>query len=310
MGSSAPPAGTPTYPTRAGHADGLVHRLPGAGGLQHRVRADSAQQADDLRHAVGAPLGHDVGRAELAGEALPLRMPGHDDDPLGTQPPRRQYTAQADRAVADDCHRGLRADPGRERRMMAGAHHIRQREQARDQRLGRPPWNDHEHAVGERHPDRLALGSVDPPGRILAAPPCVLYTRGVDAVAAMRAHAVGDGEGRDDEIAGPHGPYLASRLLDDADELVPDPRRRVADTGDSPVRPQIRPAHTGGHHAYHGIRRQPDHRIGHVLQTDVPRTMDDRRSHGPTPFCPSSWPMTSPGLPRPAPYGANSVRPA
>ena len=56
----------------------------------------------DARHALVAALGHDVGRAELAGELLPRLVPAHRDDPLGAHLLGREHAKQTHRAVADD----------------------------------------------------------------------------------------------------------------------------------------------------------------------------------------------------------------
>src|SRR5712691_12704319 len=75
------PADVADVPAGAGGADGLHHRLLGADGLDDRVRAEPAGELLDLRHALIAALGDDVGRAELAGELLAGLVPAHRDDP-------------------------------------------------------------------------------------------------------------------------------------------------------------------------------------------------------------------------------------
>lgn len=67
--------------------DCLHDRLRGADALEHRVRADSVGQLLHASDAVVAALGHDVRRAELAGELLPRRVTAHRDDPFGTELP-------------------------------------------------------------------------------------------------------------------------------------------------------------------------------------------------------------------------------
>ena len=87
---------------RAGGADRLHHRLLRADALEHRVGADSLGQVLDAGHALVAALGHDVGRAEFAGELLPRLVTAHRDDPLGTHLLGGKHAEQADRAVTDD----------------------------------------------------------------------------------------------------------------------------------------------------------------------------------------------------------------
>src|SRR5258705_1310806 len=71
-------------PTRAGGTDRLHHRLLGADALQHRVSTDAVRQLLDAGHALVAALGHDIGRAELAGELLPRLVTAHCDDTFST----------------------------------------------------------------------------------------------------------------------------------------------------------------------------------------------------------------------------------
>ena len=62
--------------TGPGGVDGLHHRLLGADGLDHRVRAQSVGQVLDRRHAVVTAFGDDVGRAELQRQLLPRFVAG------------------------------------------------------------------------------------------------------------------------------------------------------------------------------------------------------------------------------------------
>ena len=64
---------------------------------------------------------------------LPRLVAAHRDDPLGAHLLRREHAEQTDRAVADDDDRRARLDVGRIGREPAGAHHVGQRQQARDQ---------------------------------------------------------------------------------------------------------------------------------------------------------------------------------
>src|SRR6266566_7760652 len=116
--------------TRASSADGLHHRLLGPDALQHRIGTDSLRHLFDAGYALVAALRHDVGCPEVAGELLSRSMPAHSDDPLGSHLLCRQDAEQTDRAIADDgdgrawLHvRRIGGEP-------AGAHDIRQRQQA------------------------------------------------------------------------------------------------------------------------------------------------------------------------------------
>src|SRR6266404_4558284 len=89
------------YPSApfAGRTNGLHHRLLSANALQHRIGTDAIGQLLDAGHALVTALGHDVGRAELAGEFLPRLVTAHRDDPLRTHQLCGKHTEKADRTV-------------------------------------------------------------------------------------------------------------------------------------------------------------------------------------------------------------------
>ena len=128
-------------------------------------------------------------------------------------------------------------------------------------------------AVGERHPYRLALaavavGGIEPAG----------HARRGDAVAAVRAGAIAEGERRDDEIALRDLADVGTDVLDDAHELVADrPRleRRVA-----PVVPEVRAAHAGQHDANHRVGGLGDDGVATLADGDGPGFIEDRCTHG------------------------------
>ena len=74
-------------PAGAGGTDRLHHRLVGTDALQDGVSTDSVRQLLDARNTLVAALGHDVGRAELAGELLPRFVTAHRDDAPGAHLP-------------------------------------------------------------------------------------------------------------------------------------------------------------------------------------------------------------------------------
>ena len=97
------------------------------------MRAVLRQLANALDRLVAA-LAHDVGGAELLAERDPVGVLPQQDDPLGPEPLRGDHTAQAYGAVADDRDGLAGADLRRERSMVAGAHHVGERQQRRHQR--------------------------------------------------------------------------------------------------------------------------------------------------------------------------------
>ena len=103
----------------------------------------------------------DVGRAELAGESLPVGVAAHRDDPLGAELLGGEDAEQADGAVADDGDRLAGTGFGGDGGEPAGAEHVGCREQRRDEvGVGLPGRGD-EGAVGERDAGVLGLGAVE-----------------------------------------------------------------------------------------------------------------------------------------------------
>ena len=236
--------------------DRRLHGLAGADAFERGVDPDAAGEREDRLGRLLAALGDDVGRTERPGELLADRVAAERDDPLGAQALCRQDARQADRAVAD--HRDdapaphLRAD----RRVMAGRHDVGERQQRGEHLVGVAGAADaDERAVRQRHPHRFALAAVD----ALGCPEPTVGARGRDAVEAVRAGPVAEGEGSDDEVAFRDGADLGADVLDDADELVPD--RAGCERGVAAVVPEVRPADAGEHDA--------DDRVGRVGEPRV-----------------------------------------
>jgi len=142
-------ADVPDVPAGPGGVDGLHHRLLGADGLDHGVRAQPVREVFDPGHAVVAAFGDDVGGAELQREFLPGLVPAHRDDPIRAQLPGREYRQQADRAVTDHGDGLAWAGLGGDRTEPAGAQHVRGGQQARDQVVGGQFGGGDQGPVGE-----------------------------------------------------------------------------------------------------------------------------------------------------------------
>ena len=106
---------------------------------------------------------------------------------------RSQHTAQTDRAVTDDGNRHARLHAGRDGGVPAGAHHVGQRQQARDEVVRRVILGLHQGAVRQRYADPLGLAAV-----VAAA----VLAGGLETGPAVRAGVVGGEEAADDEPAG------------------------------------------------------------------------------------------------------------
>lgn len=114
----------------------------------------------DSGHALVAALGHDVGRAELAGELLPRVVAAHGDDPPGAHLPGGEHAEEADRAVADDRDRLAWLHVGRVGGEPAGAQNVRRRQKARDEIIRRHALRGHKRPVRQRHAQHRRLHRV------------------------------------------------------------------------------------------------------------------------------------------------------
>ena len=81
--------------------------------------------------------------------SLPRLVTAHRDDPLSTHLFRGEHTETADRAVTDDRDRHARLDVGCVGGEPAGAHDVRERQQARDQVVRRNIPGGHQRAMRE-----------------------------------------------------------------------------------------------------------------------------------------------------------------
>jgi len=152
-------------------------------------------------------------------ERGPVGVATEDDDLLGPEPAGGDHAAQADGPVTDDRHALAVCDVGGECRVVAGAHHVRERQQRGQQRVVLADWQDHEGSVGVGDTDRLGLGAVDP----VRAEDASLDARRLQPLMAELAPAIGVRPRHDDEVADLRGAHLGADRLDDADGLVSKP---------------------------------------------------------------------------------------
>lgn len=160
---------------------------------------------------------------------------------------------------------------------MAGAEDVGEGQQRGQQVVvgGRVLGELHEGAVGEGHAHGLALTAVVADG----APEAAVLAGRRQALAAVVADAVGPHEGRDHQVTAPDRAHLGAGLLDDAEELVPDPLARLPGRL-AAVRPQVAAADAGAQHPDHGVGRQLDDGLGHVLHAHVVGGVDGGGAHG------------------------------
>ena len=132
-----------------------------------------------------------------------------------------QDRRQADGAVADDGDGVALLDTGADRRVVAGAHDVRQRGEGGELLVGEPAVGRRdldEGGVGVGGADLLALAAV-----VLAvAEGAAVDAVGLEPGAAGGAGAVVEGERGDDEVADREVRHVVADGLDDADVLVAD----------------------------------------------------------------------------------------
>ena len=162
-------------------------------------------------------------------------MTAHRDDSLGAHQLGGKHAEKTDRTVADDRDRraglhvrGVGGEP-------AGAHHVGDGQQARDQVVRGRSGRRHQSAVGERDAQQRRLGAADE---------LPLLTRCLVAGVAVRTGVVGGEERPDHKLAGLDRPDRPADLFDNAAILVAH-RGRFGDPLNAAVRPEIRPADAG-----------------------------------------------------------------
>src|SRR6201985_2279241 len=191
--------------------------------------------------------------------------------------PRRlaaSNSAQPHRAVADDrdAHAGpdLRGDGG----VVAGAEHVGESHQRRQQRRVRRDRQLHQRPGGLRDPHGLALAAVHAVEAVAAA----VRAGGLQAAGAPAAGVVGVGERREYQVAALEPGDLGACVLDDAEELMSHLPPLVCGWH-GPVGVQVAAADRGAYHAYDRVGRGVDRWVGYVFDADVTGSVHQRRLH-------------------------------
>ena len=232
-------------------------------GLHHLLVARRLPGIDRLGSQLlgpGQPLGHhvdgqDARRAEQSGA-----LHGHDAD--GTEP--------------DDDDGGPRSDDGTQRAHVAGGQDVGQQHRVF---VGHALGDGQGEEVGERHGHGLGLTAGEVGDGAERGGLAGLADVGLPGQAGPADTAADDA--RDEHpVARPVRAHVRADLGHRADGLVtePDarPGRRVV------VQVQIRAADGGALDRDDDARRSGQHRVGHVLDADVARTLEDGRSHART----------------------------
>jgi hypothetical protein len=158
--------------------------------------------------------------------------------------------------------------------VVAGAHHVGEREQRRHQLVVGGDRQHDQGAVCLRDAHRFSLTAVD----VVEAVPAPVQALAVQPLAAEDAGAVRPQERGDDEVAGLDRPHLGADRFDDADELVTHPAAKIRRLHRL-VGPEVAAADRGAGDANKRVRRLDQVRIGDVLDTDIAGPVHERGSH-------------------------------
>ena len=158
--------------------------------------------------------------------------------------------------------------------MVAGAHHVGEREQRRHQRVVLADRQRDERPVGLRDAHGLALAAVD----VVGAVPAAVEARGVQPLPAEDAGAVRVEERRDDEVAGLQGADVGADGVDDADELVAHPAAGLV-VLHRVVRPEVAAADAGAGDTDECVGRLDQVGVGDVLDPNIACAVHDSCAH-------------------------------
>jgi hypothetical protein len=251
--------------------DRLDHGALSADRLDHAVGTDPAGELGNLRGALGSPLLHHIGGAEVAGHLLPVGVPAHHDHSLGAELTGGQHRAQAHGAITNDRNRLPGPRMCGDRSVPAGSQHIRGCQQ-RGQKIGSGfSWRGHQGAIGPGHAQHLGL-SAD------TAHQHPIETARLESGLADLAGVVRCPERSHDEVARLDGVHLGADLVDHTDVLVA-LRHRLRHGHNSPPGPQVGAAHAGRDHPDHSIGGLLDPRVRAFLDPYIPRPMHHYSEH-------------------------------
>jgi hypothetical protein len=128
---------------------------------ENRIDTEAVDERADALDCLVTAFGDDIGRAELLRQGDAIRSPAQEDDPSRAEPLGRDHAAQSDSPIPDHCHCLPRTYESPDGGVMAGSHHIRQREQRRHQRIVLLHGQDNEGSVGLWNTHRLSLAAID-----------------------------------------------------------------------------------------------------------------------------------------------------
>src|SRR5262249_8846756 len=223
-------------------------RLLSTNAFQHRVGTDSIGKLLDSIDALVPTLGHNLGRAEFAGQFLPLLVTAHRDDALGTHLFRGKNSEQADCTVTNYSNSRARFHVRCIGGKPASTHNVREREQTRNQIVRRHSRRGDKSAVGHRDPNQWCLRGANQ---------LALLTRRLVSDLTVGTSVVGGKERTDDELTWFDGPHCASNFFYDAAVFVPH-RSWLWNRVDAAIRPQVRSTHACSGRPNDRIRRLDD----------------------------------------------------
>ena len=188
-----------------------------------------------------------------------------------------ESTAQADRAIAEHDGRIPRLHLGAGRGMIAGRHHIGQRQQRGEHLIGEGlgiAGNYDQSAFGFRNTQVFGLTS----HTVLIAEIAAMRAAGFETGLAHRAFAAAVWERNDHKIARLDDGDILPDRFDDADGLMAS--LAVDGFATIAVEPQIGAAHAGAHHADNRLAAVNDARLRTLLAGHLLDALINRRFHG------------------------------
>ena len=147
--------------------------------------------------------------------------------------------------------------------VVSGAHHIRQRQQRRHQRVVLGDGQADEGPLRLRHAHGFSLAAVE-----VAAPEAAVQARRLQALMAEDTRPVRPGKRHDDEIARLERADVVAHGFEGADELVPH-AATVVGWLHLVVGPQVAAADAGAGDPKQGVRRLDQAGVWDVLDADV-----------------------------------------
>ena len=176
-------------------------------------------------------------------------MTAHGNDARGTEQLGGEHASQTNRAVTNHSHRAAGFHASGNSSVVAGAHNVCESEEGRELFVTVITGGDHNgRTIGLLNAHVFGLAAV---AGFSGTEEATVLAGGLDAVFAVWAGVVAEGEGHDHQVTGFHGGHIVTDFLHHTDSLVAD--GVLAMLGVAPVIPQVTATHAGSNHAHHSV---------------------------------------------------------